>query len=252
MTSETIDVINITPPALTAERQEWLVDGLVEALPGMKMRELFAVRRDMFVEADLITVAVSQPAGRAIGALSSRWVALPSGPRLLHITTQFVGERYQHGVVFRRSWTTHLAQVSAGPWGFPTLSALKTYNPRVYCAMSSFTRVPEVTFYPAVNGTAGGAPALRLASQVAATIAPGHPFDPATGVIADAGVPADLYRELPRSADPAVNEYFVRSVRPQDRVLCMLMVPTAAVAAVARHFTAPRELSAAGRSGRRS
>jgi hypothetical protein len=244
MHSETLELLTITPDMYTPLREQWLVDCLIEALPQLKMRELFDRRRDMFTEADLITVAVAASTGKAVGALSSRWVTLDSGVPFLHITTQFVGERHRHGVVFRRSWAEHLRQVSAGPRGFPGISVLKTYNPKVYCAMSSFARIPAVSFYPSLVTTPGPAVAeRRLAAEIAATISPGHRFDLSTGVIADAGVPADLYPELPRSTDETVNEYFARTVRPQDRLLCLLRVPSEAVEPVLRYFAAPRSVA---------
>jgi hypothetical protein len=156
------------------------------------------------------------------------------------VTTQFVGERYRHGVVFRRSWAQHLTTVSAGS-GFPAINVLKTYNPRVYCAMSSLTAVPGVGFYPAVDSTPDPDTA-RLAGRISRRISPGRPFDPATGVIRGAGVPADLYPELPRSSNAAVNGYFARHARPGDRILCVLLVGTPQAAdGVLRVFTTPRE-----------
>ena len=67
MNGETVQITNLVPSVdLTPARERWLIDGLVDALPSLKMRELFSLRRDMFTEADLITVAVSQPAGAVV------------------------------------------------------------------------------------------------------------------------------------------------------------------------------------------
>lgn len=247
MNSETVKITNLVPSVdLTPAKEAWLVEGLVDALPSLKMRELFALRRDMFTEADLVTVAVSQPAEVVVGALSSRWVMSQAGGRFLHVTTQFVGDGYRHGVVFRQSWTAHLTALCGGPAGFPALIVLKTYNPRVFCAMQSFAQVPGVSFYPRVEKDEPDPEAIRLADHVARTIAPGHPFDPVTGVISGAGVPADLYPDLPMSNDETVNNFFVRTTRPGDRVLCMLMVPTSqGASAVMRYFASPRRSPAA-------
>jgi len=242
MAEKSVRIANLVPAVdLTASRERWLVDGLVDALPRLRMRELFALRMEMFREADLITVAVAQPSGAAVGALSSRWLTLDGGERFLHVTTQFVGDGYQHGAVFRPSWSAHLTAVSAGRWGFPPISVLKTYNPVVFCAMRSLSRIPGVGFYPSLDGTAPPAVA-RLAVRIANAISAGHPFDPATGVISDVGVPPDLYPALPRSTDWVVNRHFARTTRPGDRVLCMLTVPATAVPMVMRSF-APRTAS---------
>jgi hypothetical protein len=212
---------------LTQDLEEWLVDGLIAALPSLEMARLFANRRDMFRQADLVTVATETSRGSAVGALSSRWSALPSGEPFLHILTQFIGERYQRGVTFPRSWGSHFAAIQRSRQGFPKLLVLKTYNPLAFCAMAAFTRVPDVTFYP--EATAAGRQdqaAQELAKQVAQVVAGSHVFEPETGVIRNAGVPRDLYPALPVSSNEAVNDYFAATTRPGDRILCVLRVPT--------------------------
>jgi hypothetical protein len=128
--------------------------------------------------------------------------------------------------VFRSCWRAHLKGLLEAGQGFPYLSALKTYNPVVYCAMRSFTAAPETTFYPVIDGHAGEEPAPEAlpVAEVARAIAPGKPFDPATGVITAPGSPADLYPRMPGSRDAAVNDYFASRLRPQDRILCVLSV----------------------------
>lgn len=216
---------------LTADREQWLVDSLIAALPDLKMAQLFACRRDMFHDADLITVAVDD--GRAVGVLTSAWATLPSGARFLHVLTQFVGERYQAGRThaFRLSWGDHLRSLVHGPADFPRLFVLKTYNPVAYCAMRAFTRIPGVTIYPDPNATVQAARAQELAAQVAAQVAVAVPFDAATGVLHGAGQPADLYPDLPSSSHQEVNRYFSAVTQPGDRVLTLLEVPSDAQAA---------------------
>ena len=223
-----VDIVNLDPGTeLDAERAGWLVDGLVAALPSLRLRELFALRQDMFTEADLITVAVDQQSDSVVGALCSRWDSTRRGIRFLHVTTQFVGDDYRHGEVFRHSWAIHLETICAGPAGFPAVTALKTYNPMVFCAMRALSRVDQVGFYPQLGAAADEPPGIAtLAEEIAAAIAPGHPFDRHTGVIAGVGVPADLYPRLPLSSDRTVNDHFLRTTRPDDRMLCVLTVPT--------------------------
>lgn len=203
----------------TAGTEQWLIDGLTAALPELRMSALFATRRDMFREADVITVATDTTTGTAVGALTSRWCALPSGRRFLHILTQFVGTQYQHGVVFRRSWHDHFTSLGT----VPELIVLKTYSPIVYCAMRAFTRVPGVTLYPDVS-PAGSQDLVmaNLAVQIAEAVANRHVFVPEIGVIRNVGMPQDLYRQMPRSSHEPANAYFSAAVRPGDRVLCVL------------------------------
>lgn len=225
-----LKVVSFTRAGLTADREQWMVDSLIAALPNLKMAQLFACRRDMFHDADLITVAVDD--GRAVGVLTSAWATLPSGARFLHVLTQFVGERYQAGRThaFRLSWGDHLGNLVCGAADFPRLLALKTYNPIAYCAMRAFTRIPGVTIYPDPNVAVQATRAQELAAQVAAQVAT-VPFDAATGVLHGAGRPVDLYPDLPSSSHKEVNCYFAAVTRPGDRVLTLLEVPSEAQAA---------------------
>ncbi len=205
------------------DTQRWLAEGLVRALPQLRMRELFQRRFDMFCQADLITVALAE--GKVAGALASRWDALPDGIRYLHITSQFVAEGHRHGGIFRMSWRGHFTDLLARNPMFPEMIVLKTYNPVVYCAMRAFGQAPYVRMYPALASAQNRATA-GLAAKIAAAISPEHAFDPSTGVIRGAGEPADLYPSLPISRDTDVNAYFARRTRPGDRVLCLLQIPT--------------------------
>jgi hypothetical protein len=222
-----VSVIDLAPAELTAGREDWLLSGLIKSLPSLRMAALFALRKDMFREADLITAAVG-PDGSVIGALSSRWTGLPGDDRFLHILTQFVGEDYQGSSVFRDCWAAHLAVLADAKYGVPGLFVLKTYNPVVFCAMRAFTAIPDVWMYPDLGVKAQEPAAARLAAQVAAIVSPGLAFSPETGTIIGAGIPRDLYPALPLSADLGVNEYFAAVTRPGDRLLCLLGAPTAA------------------------
>ncbi|GAA4601673.1 hypothetical protein GCM10023195_04540 [Actinoallomurus liliacearum] len=229
----TLEFSNLAPSrGLAPDVEEWIVDGLTEALPALRMRSLFDLRRDMFRDADLITLAVEGSGRSVVGALSSRWCTTPAGGRLLHIMTQFVGERRQgDGIAFAGTWGRHLEGVYGQTAEFPDLWVLKTFNPIVYCAMRSFTRVPGVTFYPDVDAERQDPRIVRRAERVAATVAPGHSFSSSTGVIRGAGEPADLYPWLPESREEKVNDYFAATTLPGDRMLCMLGVPTPEAAA---------------------
>jgi hypothetical protein len=223
----TLEISNLVPHrALTPDVEDSITAGLIASLPALKMRTLFDQRRDMFREADLITIATDTKDRTVIGALSSRWCTTPSGGRFLHILTQFVGERYQGGIAFPRSWGSHFARLY-GDWSeFPDLLVLKTYNPIVYCVMRTFTRVPGVTFYPEIREGRDDPDAAGRAAEIAKVVAPDHVFAQETGVISGIGDPPDLYPSLPESRNTKVNEYFARHARPGDRILCMLSVPT--------------------------
>lgn len=260
---QAIRIVNLVSADLTAEREQWLVAGLITALPSLRMAELFAQRRDMLRDVDLVTVAVTDGdggsgcigggagvgvggpsgvakqdgmagpdgmAGDLAGLLASKWTVSAADEEFLHITAQFVAECQRHGRVFRLSWAAHFAEVCRRQRDCPGLSVLKTSNPLVYCAMRVFTRLLGVTMYPEIGALVQDSDLTRRAGEIAKVIAPEYGFSGGTGVIHDIGVPSDLYRTTPLSADRRVNAYFARNAGPADRMLCMLAIPSRAVA----------------------
>ncbi|MEU9144209.1 hypothetical protein [Streptomyces sp. NPDC048349] len=218
--------VTALPPGreLPAGTEKWIVDGLVETMPGLHTRQLFTLRRDMLTEADYVVVGVDREHDRVVSLLTSHWAQLPSGRSCLHVMIQFVGDAYRGGPVFGESWSVHFARLLADGRPFPEVIALKTYNPVVHCAMSAFSGHPDISMYPDLAGEDVGQAAL--AAEVAAAVAPGAVFDAARGVFPGIGRPRDLYRERPTSDVPEANAYFERHAAPGDRVLCMLHVPT--------------------------
>ncbi len=218
--------VRALPPGreLDPATEHWIVDGLVDAMPDLRARELFTLRRDMLTEAEYIVLGVDRERDAVVSLLTSRWAKLPSGRTALHVMTQFVGDAYRHGAVFGHSWTAHFTRLLADGGPFPEVIALKTYNPVAYCAMNAFSGHPEISMYPDPARPAASA----LAAEVAEAVAPGHPFDAAHGVLPGIGRPVDLYRQRPTSSAEAVNAYFAAHLEPGDRVLCVLHAPTAA------------------------
>jgi hypothetical protein len=222
------------PAAVTVERysparplepaaERWLQQGLVRALPDLRLDHLFAVRPTLFRDVEDLVVPVDAGTGEPLGALGSRWVCTAGGDRVLHIGVQFVAQRRRGESVFGRSWWALLEQV-VRRGGFPRISALKTYNPVAYCAMRAYGRLPGAVLFPDVQRVHQDAPTRALATELAAVLAPGHPYDPDSGVLHGVGVPRDLYRTRPTCDDADVNGYFGRVTRPGDRVLCVLHV----------------------------
>ncbi|MFI9236773.1 hypothetical protein [Streptomyces sp. NPDC053079] len=219
------------PPGreLRPQTERWIVDGLVTAMPGLRARELFALRRDMLTEAEYLVVAVDPRRDAVVALLTSRWAPLPSGRPCLHVMTQFVGDAYRHGSVFGRSWAAHFARLLAEGRPFPEVIALKTYNPVVHCAMNAFASHPGCRLHPDLTGAGASLrPPRALLGEVAAAIAPGCPYDAERGVFPGVGRPVDLYRERPLSSVDAVNAHFGKHLEPGDRMLCVLHAPTAA------------------------
>ncbi len=220
--------VTALPPGreLATGTEKWIVDGLVLAMPGLRARQLFTLRRDMLTQADYIIAGVDRDHDRVVSLLTSRWAELPSGRPCLHIMIQFVGDAYRSGILFKESWALHFRRLLAEGRPFPEVIALKTYNPVVHCAMSAFSGHPDITMYPDLAGKDTGR--AELAAEVAGALAPGARFDADHGVVPGLGRPRDLYRERPLSRLAAANQYFAQHTRPGDRVLCLLDVPTRA------------------------
>ncbi|MEU5302603.1 hypothetical protein ACH4YO_27425 [Streptomyces noursei] len=222
-----VEILTLPPGRdLPTETEKRIVDGLVLAMPGLRTRQLFTLRRDMLTQADYVVVGVDRERDRVVALLTSRWAELPSGRTCLHIMIQFVGDAYRNGAVFKESWAAHFARLLADGRPFPEVIALKTYNPVVHCAMSAFSGHPDISMYPDLAGKDDSQAAL--AAEVAEALAPGAAFDPARGVVPGIGRPLDLYRERPLSHVPDANRYFAEHTEPGDRVLCLLHVPTQA------------------------
>lgn len=214
-------------------------------MPDLAMADLFRIRPRLFQETDDLVVAVDAASGGPLAALGTRWVKTRSGVLFLHISVQFIAARWRGGTLFADCWLTLLKQlIRAGE--FPRISALKTYNPVAYCAMRSYGRLPGAVFFPEVGGRQEDEEIRRLTTEIAAALAPGHPFDHGSGVITGVGVPRHLYIDRPRCDVAEVNAFFEQNTRPGDRVLCVVHVrDPAAEAAIMNLFT--RRTDRAGR-----
>lgn len=208
---------------LSAEDDAWLKRGLAQAMPDLRLDELFRVRPRLFADLEFLVVAEDAATHQALAALGSRWAFTGAGERFLHISVQFVAQSRRGGRLFVGTWQEHLTAVLASGF-FPRLSALKTYNPVAYCAMRAYGRLPGAHMYPELDGRDTNAALAAKARDMARTLAPDHEFDARHGVIRGVGVPRDLYRERPRCDDEAVDAYFAEHVRPGDRLLAVVEV----------------------------
>ncbi|CAO5149949.1 N-acetyltransferase domain-containing protein [Frankia sp. AiPs1] len=223
---------------LSPAEDRWLRTGLASALPDLRMNALFDIRPGLLRESQHLVVGVERASGTPVSALGASWATTASGRPFLHIGIQFVAAELRGGQAFATSWLALLEEVAA-TGGFPYLAALRTYNPVAYCAMRAYGRLPGAAMYPAI-GTASGDPdaqVVALAGEIAAALAPGAPFDPASGGIAGIGVPRDLYRVRPQGDDAEVNAHFERHAEPGDRILCMVRIPEETVDAIMANFT---------------
>lgn len=210
---------------LSADSRQWLVQGLTRAMPELKVSAYFEAKKNWFSEYDYLIVAVERGSDDVIGVLASSWHLVEGRPFFLHIIVQFIAPRYQKSLLLKHMWAFHFGKVSLGAFGFPSVIALRTYNPVVYTAMRIFSGLDGVELYPRI-GAAQDPTMVELARRVAERISGALDISLDTGVIRGASVPPDFYPALPKTNRMDVLEYFERHLAPSDRLLCILSVPT--------------------------
>lgn len=212
---------------LERDAEEWLIAGLTDAFPDLKITEYFAERREMLRTSDHISVAVAEPGGRFAGFLSSRWQTGEAGvaDSFLHASVFLLAEQFRRTQLFRHMWRVHLDGLMQDGFGFPWVVALKTYNPAVYAALRTFTRVDGVKLYPRIADGVQDEAMASMAAAIKERIAPELIFDPSTGAIEGAGVPRDFYAARPSCRSDDVERYFAQHLREGDRILCVLDFP---------------------------
>lgn len=218
-----VEVLHTSAPSPSERRA--LEAALVAAFPEYRIAEYFAIKGDVFREVHHVVVARPASGGGLVGLLSARERTCRFG-RFLHVEMNLIAAAHQRRGLLPPLWRALLARLVAGPEGLPRLFAIKTYNPMVYSSVRVVARACRASVYP--SPPAPGRQrrdrdepprARELAAEVAATISPTTPFDPATGVLRGAGVPADFYPALPTTNKRRVHEWFARHLAPGDRLL---------------------------------
>lgn len=220
---EDLRIVCTSGGALTDADQASIVDGLTAAMPEFKLREYFHIRTDALRDADHIVTAWSA-SGAVAAILTAKRHTLEDGQPFLHIGMNLIAAPLRRTMLMKHLWRAHFERV-ASSGGVPHVLALRTYNPAAYVAMHTFSRVNGAAMYPVLEGRQP-THLQTLARAIASRIAAGRVFHADSGVVEQCGVPIDFYREMPESQKAVVNDYFRRHLRPGDRMLCILEVPT--------------------------
>ena len=200
-----------------------IVDGISEALPRLRMRELFLQRPEILEEADHLILAAD--AAGVVGLTTSVRRSGVRGETFLQVPIQMIGERKQRSTLLKRMWAIHLRALLEDPDRLPARIAMRTCNPSAYRALSTFASLPGGDLYPVIGGSASTR-MCEVACRIAAALHPTLPFDPRDGVLHDVGRPRDLYPDIPRSGHFRIDEYFAGRLRPSDRLLVVLELPS--------------------------
>jgi hypothetical protein len=211
---------------LKDETKEWIIRGLMKAQPSLKLAEYFRVKRNWFSEYDYLIVAVEDDTGDIIGALASKWYVSDGNPFFLHIIIQMIATWYERTNLLKHMWKFHFQKVNEGPFGFPSVIALRTCNPVVFTAMRLFSRIEGIKMYPQIGVETQDPQMAELARDITEQICPGLRICLDTGVIENASVPPDFYPSLPKANKPDVYNWFKNNLTVADRILCVLLVPT--------------------------
>lgn len=231
-------------PGLTAELIAWIVHGLETAMPTLNIRDYFLAKSSTFSDCDFVVVAVERESREIIAALTSRWHQIEGDPPFLHVKILMITPRYQKTRLINDVWGFHLAKVCQSRFGFPSVIALRTYNPVVFGAMRIFTRIDGIRMYPRIGVPRQDPAMARLAERIADAISPGLEFDATTGVVRGAGVPPDFYPAMPATRKTDVSQYFTENLTPSDRLLCILSVDSEAARCRARQLFGVERLDA--------
>jgi hypothetical protein len=210
---------------VTPCESERLREATIAAFPEYRFAEYFARRGDVFGGADHTIVAFGGAGDRLAGVLVAQCRTLPSGRPLLHLQMNLLAATFRRTGLLLSMWRVLVEKALLGdPSSFPTLWAVKTYNPVVYSSLLTVRRGTAGRLYPRLDRPQE--PDLTaLACEVAATLCPDLHFIPETGVLEGAGTPVDFYAAMPSTNRRPVHEYFLAHVRPGDRMLCLVEVP---------------------------
>jgi hypothetical protein len=214
------------PHALNRETEEWLVSDLIKAMPDLKLAEYFQIKKNWFSDYDYLIAAAENESDELVGLLTSRWHEKDGAPFFLQISMQMIATRYQKTQLLKHMWGFHFQKVSEGPFGFPSVIALRTYNPVVFSAMRIFSRIEGIRMYPQLRVEEQDLEMVALAHSITERISPGLNMCSRTGVIKDASVPPDFYPSLPKTSKGEVYNYFAEHLSPSDRLLCVLHIST--------------------------
>lgn len=214
----------LTSADVDADVEERIVAGLTAAMPELRMTAYFEQRRGDLRTYDHMVVATETATGALVGVLASSWRTTADGRRFLHLPLDMIAEGHRGSGLFLTMLAHHWAAVAPTPEAFPSVVALRTYNPLVHVFARSMELVPGVTVYPRTDGEPQDPAMADLATAVAGVVSPEHPFEPDVGVVRGSGVPPDLYPDLPASVGGEVFDYFARHLGPADRILCVARI----------------------------
>ncbi|MBV9252529.1 MAG: hypothetical protein JO227_25220, partial [Acetobacteraceae bacterium] len=223
VTDASIEVVRPRQNGLNAACEHDLQNSLADAVPDLRIEEMFRWRPGLLRTYDHLLVARA-PNGTIAGVLGCTWRACAQ-LSLLHVGIHMIASQYRRSGLFSELWRHEITEVLPREPYRPSLVGVKTYNPIVYRAMQTFARLAGGQLYPDVDTNKQDPELVKLATQASMVLAPEHAFDATTGALRAVGMPPDLYQDIPGIEGQPVRQYFQRHLNPGDRLLCLLRFP---------------------------
>lgn len=196
-------------------------------MPAYKVSDYFAAKPDIFLQSDFVIVATCLKTQTIIAALSAKWVLPETLDRSLNLTTILIGTAFQKTRLIHHLFSV-LLHTFQNTNEFPKSFSIKTTNPVSYNAFRGFSRIKETVLHPVIGSQA--APLFQherdLIESVAQHLGSQRSFDWKHSVFQNGsvGVPDDFYPSFPACKSSAINEYFLRHVWPNHRLLAVLFL----------------------------
>jgi len=125
---------------------------------------------------------------------------------------------FMNYAILRTAWKNRIkkARWRIWIWFQPFYIVFRTHNPILYEAISR-----KINVVPSLKGRQPSPREIKIATEVAHMLSPGHKFDPKTFVIEDAAssYPELIYKvdQIPWSSDKKVNEFCERHLKLTER-----------------------------------
>jgi hypothetical protein len=211
------------------DEKERIVNDFHEGLPDNNIRAYFSNQPNIFRDYNHLTIARDPESDTTIGLLGSKWFSSPE-ITFLYLWTAITVHRVRRKGLVNTMFLWQLEK-SIGERGVPAVIVTKTTNPIVFKAIRTLHGfVPGSQLYPNIDGSGQKAELITQAHQVVDLLCPTLEVEYDTGVILKgmSSLAVNFYPEVPRSGDPAVDEYFRKKLTPDDQILMLVDIPPAA------------------------
>ena len=202
---------------------------LTRLMPSYGVSDYFETKTRL-MEGNAFVVLVQNPVSTDFIGIIVAGYLRQFDNRVLNIRTILIAENQHRSNVIKLLWKGLYNKVISAGYKFPDIITFKTYSPKSYSAMATFSQLPGVDMFPSISSE-NSSSCVVVARQISEVLSPGCEFDDGTGVIygASEGVNS-FYKTLPLCGRTEIDNFFKQHITQADRLLCCLFVHTAAAA----------------------